>query len=115
MLEVPTWRSRLHGATVLELGAGTGLAGLAASVVVGPTGRVVLTDKQALVPGLLKNIKANSDKLGGGTFDSVGGGALNLSAAALEWGEEGLSECERLKHADVIIGADLMYDETLTR
>ena len=50
--------STLLGATVLELGAGTGLPGIAAVACFGAA-RCVLTDVRPLLPGLRANAEAN--------------------------------------------------------
>nr|XP_029124473.1 protein N-lysine methyltransferase METTL21A-like [Elaeis guineensis] len=69
----------LAGRTVLELGAGTGLPGLATAVL--GAARVVLTDVAPLLPGLWANVEANGlegqvevRKLRWGEEDEGGGG-----------------------------------------
>lgn len=62
---------------VLELGAGTGLVGIAAAIVWGSA--VHLTDLPEIVPNLAANIEANSVMIAG-----YGGSA---SAGVLDWGD----------------------------
>lgn len=62
---LPVLRSTLPGLSrmtrILELGAGTGLVGLAAAAVF--TGHVVVTDLPEIVPNLEQNLRANSEAL----------------------------------------------------
>ncbi|VFR02178.1 unnamed protein product [Cuscuta campestris] len=86
------------GKTVIELGAGAGLPGMAAAAVLGAR-RVVLTDVEALVPGLKKNVEAN------GLGDRV-------EVSRLVWGSgEWPSRLAWLEAAaDVVLMSDVMYD-----
>jgi predicted nicotinamide N-methyase len=59
VLERPEWRARLQSSasTVVELGAGTGAVGLAASVL--GAGAVLVTDLPSVLPTLRHNVRAN--------------------------------------------------------
>jgi len=67
---------------VLELGAGTGLVGMAAAVIL--EAHVYLTDLPEIVPNLEHNVRANV-----GVLSSAGGEAHNIraEAAVLDWSE----------------------------
>lgn len=83
----------LQGKTVIELGAGSGLPGLTAALL--GASRVVLTDVEAHLPGLRKNVEAN------GLGDRV-------DAMELVWGsDESLSG---LGEFDVVLMSDVFYD-----
>jgi predicted nicotinamide N-methyase len=73
-------RHRWQGATVVELGAGPGLAGLVTAAF--GAGRVVITDIAKVVPLIVENVKLN------GYEDDSG----RVLAAELEWGKEGYLE-----------------------
>eukprot|EP00435_Cladocopium_sp_Y103_P055851 s819_g18.t1 len=82
--------------TVLELGSGTGAAGLAFAA----TGaKVLLTDRQSLLPLLRINVDLNKDLL------STVGGAADIGE--FDW----LSPPEEIlrQQFDLVIGADLVY------
>lgn len=82
--------------TVLELGSGTGAAGLAFAA----TGaKVLLTDRQSLLPLLRLNVGLNKDLL------STVGGAADIGE--FDW----LSPPEEIlrQQFDLVIGADLVY------
>jgi len=84
---------------VLELGAGTGVAGLSAARRGFPVTRVTLTDGQpAVVDNLQHNINAT------GKLQAL---AVPTSASMLTWGTMDLSPLEPI---DVVIGSDLIYD-----
>jgi hypothetical protein len=70
-------RSLLPGIKVLELGAGTGLVGIAAGAVWGTD--VFLTDLQAIVDNLLFNVDKNTP-----TVEELGG---KISSGVLDWRE----------------------------
>ncbi|KAK3114310.1 Protein-lysine N-methyltransferase rrg1 [Teratosphaeriaceae sp. CCFEE 6253] len=65
-------------ARVLELGAGTGLVGIAAAAVLQRT--VVLTDLPAILPNLTRNVRAHA-----GVLAARGGG--RAETAVLDWSE----------------------------
>ncbi|KAJ7554984.1 hypothetical protein O6H91_05G018200 [Diphasiastrum complanatum] len=80
-----------EGKRVVELGAGTGLPGLVASV---HGAEVVLTDKLELLPGLRRNIEEN---------DLQG----RVRAQVYEWGKD----CKDLAPpVDYILMSDVLYD-----
>lgn len=81
---------------VLELGAGTGLVGLAAALVWSRP--VVLTDLSEIVPNLATNIALN-EHLGG-----------EVRCAVLDWSEPAKFELGDSR-ATVVIAADPVYDE----
>eukprot|EP00891_Asterochloris_glomerata_P000269 jgi/Astpho2/269/Aster-x0910 len=78
--------------TILELGAGTGAVGLAASLLGAQS--VLLTDLPHLVPCLQANIQANSLQ-------------HCVAAAALTWG----GALPDLPAPDVILASDLLYSK----
>eukprot|EP01018_Ginkgo_biloba_P000546 Gb_17486 [translate_table: standard] len=81
------------GKRVVELGAGTGIPGLAAAVL---GADVVLTDIQALVPGLQRNVDEN-------------GLGEKAKVETLVWGDD----CSMLSPpVDFILISDLLYDAT---
>ncbi|KAI1179094.1 putative methyltransferase-domain-containing protein [Nemania sp. FL0916] len=88
--------------TVLELGSGTGLLGIAAAAIwqVG----VVLSDLPDIMPNLDYNIEQNRS-----TVEQLGGG---LSSGALVWGAQ--DNATRFSHEDrfsIILAADGIYDD----
>lgn len=85
------------GVKVLELGSGTGIAGLAAA---SAGADVLLTDRSYLVPLLARNIRLNQDQIYAGSAD----------CAAFEWAEaEKPSEEVRKQNWDIVLGADLVH------
>ena len=111
----PTPNNDSNGISILELGAGTGLAGLAAALLWRTS--VVLTDLAPFVPGLARNIDANRELL-------RERGAVARSAA-LDWNEAGemvvtgeeeggdrvLRREREEDKASVIVVADCLYSE----
>ena len=92
----------VKGAHVLELGAGTGLAGLACAAA--GAARVVLSDMPHRLPLLRKNIRANN-------WVSIFG-ACAVEAATLDW-DGPLDEVTGVVDAqplDLIVGADLIHE-----
>lgn len=90
----------VHNKNVLELGAGTGLAGIAAAVLGAST--AVLTDLPYVIDNLRDNIEANN--------------VLNAEAAELDWMK--LEEHEHLikqRHWDVVLCADVVWLEQLVQ
>ncbi|THU55403.1 hypothetical protein C4D60_Mb11t06180 [Musa balbisiana] len=81
----------LAGATVLELGAGTGLPGLVAAAM--GAARVVLTDVAPLLPGLRASAEAN-------------GLGNRVEVCELRWG----SGEQAVAEADVVLMSDVFYD-----
>ncbi|XP_022718174.1 protein-lysine methyltransferase METTL21E-like [Durio zibethinus] len=91
-----------QGKAVLELGAGAGLPGLTAALL--GASRVLLTDVQQLLPGLLKNVEANGFK-------------ERVEVKELVWGsDESMSEIRMSSMFDVVLMSDLFFDpEEMTR
>ncbi|OMO93081.1 Nicotinamide N-methyltransferase-like protein [Corchorus olitorius] len=79
-----------QGKAVVELGAGAGLPGLTAALL--GASRVLLTDIQPLLPGLLKNVEANGFK-------------ERVEVRELVWGSETESG-----PFDVVLMSDVFYD-----
>lgn len=81
----------LKGKRAVELGAGTGIPGLVAAAM---GADVVLTDIQALIPGLQRNVDEN-------------GLGEKAKAMALVWGDG----CSRLEPpVDFVLMSDVLYD-----
>ena len=92
-------------AYVLELGAGTGLAGLALATCI-PSLAVHLTDLPAIVPNLSENVKANSAAIEA-CGSTIAAFALDWSdAPALESGNRGGSA----RNYDLVLAADPIYE-----
>lgn len=85
-------RVELRGATVLELGAGTGLPGIAAVACLGAA-RCVLTDVAPLLPGLRANAEVN------------GLDASRVDVRELRWGDQ-----LDMMRVDVVLMSDVFYD-----
>jgi len=83
---------------VLELGAGTGLAGMAASVLFPATTVTHLTDLPSILPNLQTNISSNSTLFA----------ATTITAGVLDWSDlpHTVSSDERY---DLILAADSLY------
>jgi len=93
-------RQRMYmGRSVIELGAGLGLLGIGLSKL--GASRVMLTDLPAQMPLLTRNLRENSVSPDHG----------RLQARILEWGT--CPEELALQGWDLIVGADLVYDEDL--
>jgi predicted nicotinamide N-methyase len=90
---------------ILELGAGTGLVGLAAAAVFSHP--VLLTDLPAILPNLERNVVGNSHTL------TIHGGSAQ--AAVLDWSEPAALNCgnssdpKRPHSFQVILSADPIY------
>ncbi|XP_077131838.1 protein N-lysine methyltransferase METTL21A [Ranitomeya variabilis] len=84
----------LHGRSVIELGAGTGLVGIVAALL---GADVTLTDRDLAIEFLKSNVHDNLPK------------ALEhkVSVKPLTWG----TGLEHFSHFDVILGADIVYLE----
>lgn len=83
---------------VVELGSGTGVAGMAAAVA--GASSVVLTDLENCIPALRGTIAENADALGG----------CDVRAEVLAWGDAEAVFDVCPTGCDLIIGADLLYD-----
>ncbi|KAE9368730.1 hypothetical protein N431DRAFT_347567 [Stipitochalara longipes BDJ] len=95
-------RSLLAEATILELGAGTGLVGIAAGAIWGAD--VYLTDLQDISDNLLFNVEKNTA--------TVGKFRGNISSGILDWREpdkvQGNMSSKKFK---IILAADPLYDD----
>ena len=102
---------------VIELGAGTGVAGIAAAVLLrhndpsARAGAVLLTDVAAAVPGLRHTIELNMG-VGDGTE-----GPLPVTAGALDWTrcDEDLRALGETEPFDVVVAADVVWVAHLIR
>ncbi|KAI6695400.1 hypothetical protein NL676_023110 [Syzygium grande] len=91
--------------SVLELGSGTGLVGIAAAVALGAD--VTVTDLPHVVPNLQFSVDANAAALAAG---AGGGGAVRV--APLRWGEA--EDVGALgEEYDVILASDVVYYDHL--
>jgi hypothetical protein len=89
---------RLHGTqskTVIELGAGCGVAGLVAHAM---GGQVTLTDLPHLIPLLDFNVRLNS------------GSGGSLRACPLTWGSAEAESSASAKRYDVVLMSDVIYE-----
>ena len=88
------------GARILELGAGTGLVGLAAAAIFQTP--LLLTDLPDIVPNLQRNIDANTATL------ALHGG--NASTAVLDWADPNTTPCTAEPNSfPLILSADPIY------
>lgn len=89
---------------ILELGAGTGIVGIAAAAILGA--HVTITDLAHAIPNLKFNAEANSK--------TIGLNAGKVEVAALAWGEEEEMEAvKRKQEFNIIMGSDLVYHDHL--
>lgn len=100
-MAMPAW---LPAERVIEIGAGTGLAGLSAMAAGAVLGSVVLTDLPALVPLLEKNIKSNRVALKANLH--------RVTAKPFVWGPA-VPRAPDGRPFDLIIGADICYRESM--
>ena len=84
---------------VLELGAGTGLVGMAAAAVW--SARVMLTDLPEILPNLRKNLELNADLI------QLNKGAVD--ARVLDWNDETDVPRQREEGFKVVVAADPIY------
>ncbi|EFQ25542.1 hypothetical protein CGRA01v4_02443 [Colletotrichum graminicola] len=92
--------------SVLELGSGTGLLGIAAAALW--KAHVVLSDLPDIMPNLRHNIETNR-----ATVEKLGG---SLDAGALTWGGSGEDEVDpdlfdKKNQFKVVLAADSLYDD----
>ncbi|KAL3725821.1 hypothetical protein ACJRO7_030798 [Eucalyptus globulus] len=91
--------------SVLELGSGTGLVGIAAAVALGAD--VTVTDLPHVVPNLQFSVDANAAALAAG----AGGGAVRV--VPLRWGEAADVGALGEEEYDVILASDVVYYDHL--
>jgi len=124
---VPEKSYSVRGKQILELGAGTGLVGIAAHVAFGAH-EVVLTDLEYSLDNLRNNIIANSCQDGAGRdFDSTSAApARTIDARMLDWFdfhtcdavlERPATEITALTpwYPDIVLAADVVWVESLVR
>lgn len=96
------------GPHILELGAGTGLLGIAAATLF-PSATIHLTDLPAIIPNLQANVSHSM------VPDFQSSGTQRVTVGALDWSiiadEEGQPMSENLSHSsfDIILAADPLY------
>lgn len=88
--------------SILELGSGTGLVGMAAAAVLGA--RVTVTDLPHVIPNLKYNVDANA-----GLISRQGG---VVYAAPLRWGEGADMEVMG-REFDLVLASDVVYHDHL--
>ncbi|KAJ9172782.1 hypothetical protein P3X46_015990 [Hevea brasiliensis] len=89
---------------VLELGSGTGLAGIAAAITLGAN--VTVTDLPHVIPNLQFNVDANANTV------ALQGGSVKV--APLRWGVDGDGDVEIIgRDFDVILASDVVYHDHL--
>ena len=93
---------------VVELGAGTGLVGLAAKLLCG-FDEVLMTDLPgAVLDNLSRNAEANCARWSEQGLPVAGGAA---AAAALDWHEAASSPAAALPPCELLLGAELVYEK----
>ena len=103
-LREPTSSTQQQRYSVLELGAGTGLVGIAAAAVWGAG--VVLTDVVSVVEGnLAHNVEANRQSV---EAAAAGKGAA-MTTAVLDWWEPEKADLP-VKQFPLVVAADCVYD-----
>ena len=84
---------------ILELGAGTGLTGIAAAALFPYNAEIWLTDLPEIVPNLIRNVKLNEHLLN----------ALNVTIEPLDWSGFSKAGLLKIERYDVILAADSLY------
>jgi hypothetical protein len=82
---------------VVEVGSGTGVAGLAAALA--GARRTVLTDMPDVVDSLQAQVRLNEELLGDAVVEAVG----------LEWGDAAAAEAACEDGCDLVLAADCLY------
>jgi hypothetical protein len=103
LCQSPKLSAFLHNRSILELGCGLGLAGLASSTAK-PTSCLLTDSSEDCIAALQTMIARNDEK--GATFDST-----NVRAQVLEWRNEHVAQ----ETTQVILGADVAYYYYLLR
>ncbi|KAL4506497.1 hypothetical protein ABPG72_000068 [Tetrahymena utriculariae] len=92
------------GKQILELGSGTGVAGLLTTMF-NPQ-KVILTDMKQNQDLLKRNIEVNVNNIQKG---------IQVENYSLEWGKENFDNLKEIikqyEHFDIVLGSDLMYDD----
>lgn len=92
------------GKSVLELGSGLGIGGLAAAI--GGAKKVTFTDIPSALPALKFNVLES--KIQKEVFETIFPGAVpEFDVSPLRWGEDAEIEA---KNYDLVIGSDLLYN-----
>ena len=110
----PSLEKMLEGTkTVVELGSGSGLCGLAYAATVSSRLskrkadvkklNILLTDMPSALNLLEYNVKMNRDRLSSQMDDD------NLRVEPLTWGKQKEMSISSLSHVDLILGSDLLY------
>ncbi|CAK4086679.1 unnamed protein product [Aphanomyces euteiches] len=94
----PRERQDLAGCSVVELGSGTGLVGLAMALM-GPK-RVAITDLESHVDSMQRNVARNASRIPSTT---------NVDIVAVDWYKFTATDAEKLKPVDWIVGTDIAY------
>ena len=89
-----------HGATMVEIGSGTGLVGLVGAAV---GGSVSVTDLDYVIPRLERNVAANVEVL------SQRGSTCPVKVAPLHWGETDVSP---FVPCDYVLACEVIYSDT---
>ncbi|XP_005111925.1 protein N-lysine methyltransferase METTL21A isoform X2 [Aplysia californica] len=87
----------VRGKGVLELGAGTGLAGLVAASL---GAEVVVTEREEAMNHLSSTVESNAK-----------GKSWKISAQVLDWRSSSYDSSDVLPNCDVVLGADIIYIE----
>ncbi|KAI5291416.1 hypothetical protein KEM54_004861 [Ascosphaera aggregata] len=94
-------RATHQRARALELGAGTGLVGLAFAMLRGEAASVHLTDLDIIVPNIKHNVNLNHDLL-----ESVN---AEVTTGVLDWSLADTGTASETRQYDIILAADPLY------
>tara|TARA_B100000780_G_scaffold53866_1_gene33565 strand:+ start:67 stop:996 length:930 start_codon:yes stop_codon:yes gene_type:complete len=112
----------LHGKHIVELGCGTGVLGCVASISEFQAARIDMTDNDASVLQALHDnfqvmfpdhIQGTSDGNESNTGSKISSNGSKVHISKLEWGNFiNHSDLKKFMGADIVIGADCLYDRT---